>query len=128
MLAVGNGLFAGFSVYFITSDFDHHFGCTDVLLHLVIGPGDQVTYAGHPLYLSDQAPGLVSGQLTTTVIKGKTVLAARYETGAGMIAFPACKYSRDKYGPGHSGQLGRAPAVPVQQRDPLRRWHVPPRR
>jgi predicted lipoprotein with Yx(FWY)xxD motif len=166
VLAVGNGPFAGFSVYFITSDFDHHFGCTDVLLHLVIGPiqctgpatstnvewpavfttgkpiagrgvkasllgevfrkgmGDQVTYAGHPLYLFDQAPGLVSGQdfdepglppwhgvwylihpnghpaawpgqLTTTVIKGKTVLAALYETGAGMIAFPVYKYSRD---------------------------------
>ena len=38
VLAVGNGPFAGFSVYFITSDFDHHFGCTAVLLHLVIGP------------------------------------------------------------------------------------------
>lgn len=104
MLAVGNGPFAGFSVYFITSDFDHHFGCTAVLLHLVIGPiqctgpatatnvewpavftngkpvagpgvkasllgevfrkglGEQVTYAGHPLYLFDAAPGLVSGQ------------------------------------------------------------------
>jgi predicted lipoprotein with Yx(FWY)xxD motif len=166
VLAVGNGPFAGFSVYFITSDFDHHFGCTDVLLHLVIGPiqctgpatdtnvewpavftqgkpiagpgvkasllgevfrkgmGDQVTYAGHPLYLFDQAPGLVSGQnfdepglppwhglwtlihpnglaaaepgqLTTTVINGQTVLAALYETGAGSIAFPVYEYSRD---------------------------------
>ncbi len=166
VLAVGNGPFAGFSVYFITSDFGHHFGCTDVLLHLVVGSiqctgpatntdvewpavfttgkpvagpgvkasllgevfrkgmGDQVTYAGHPLYLFDQAPGLVSGQdfnepglppwhglwtlihpnglaaawpgqLTTTVIKGKTVLAALYETGAGTIAFPVYRYSRD---------------------------------
>jgi predicted lipoprotein with Yx(FWY)xxD motif len=166
VLAVGNGPFAGFSVYFITSDYDHHFGCTAVLLHLVIGPiqctgpatdtnvewpavftsgkpvagpgvrasllgevyrkglGHQVTYAGHPLYLFDQAPGLVSGQnfdepglppwhglwllihpdglgaaepgqLTTTVINGKTVLAAFYSTGAGLIAFPVYRYSRD---------------------------------
>jgi predicted lipoprotein with Yx(FWY)xxD motif len=166
VLAVGNGPFAGFSVYYITSDHGHHFGCTDVLLTLVIGQiqctgpatntnvewpavfttgkpvagrgvkasllgevyrkgmGDQVTYAGHPLYLFDEAPGLVSGenfnepglppwhglwmlihpdglgaaepgQLTTTVIKGKTVLAALYETGAGLIAFPVYRYSRD---------------------------------
>jgi predicted lipoprotein with Yx(FWY)xxD motif len=166
VLAVGNGPFAGFSVYYITSDFGHHFGCTAVLLHLVIGPiqctgpasdtsvewpavftsgkpvagpgvkasllgevfrkglGEQVTYAGHPLYLFDQAPGLVSGQdvnepglppwhglwllihpnglpaaepgqLTTTVINGRTVLAALYQTGAGLIAFPVYRYSRD---------------------------------
>ena len=167
VLAVGNGPFAGFSVYFITSDFDHSFGCTAVLLHLVIGPiqctgpstntnvewpavftsgkpvagpgvkasllgqvfrkglGNQVTYAGHPLYLFDPAPGLASGenfdepglppwhglwvmihpnglaaawpgQLTTTVINGKKVLAALYNTGAGLIAFPVYKYSRDR--------------------------------
>jgi predicted lipoprotein with Yx(FWY)xxD motif len=168
VLAVGNGPFAGFSVYYITSDFGHHFGCTDVQITVVIGPiqctgpatnasvewpavftsgkpvagrgvkasllgevhrrrmGEQVTYAGHPLYLFDEAPGLVSGeqvnepglppwhglwylihpdglpaaepgQLTTTVINGKTVLAALYETGAGLIAFPVYQYSRDSH-------------------------------
>jgi predicted lipoprotein with Yx(FWY)xxD motif len=164
-LAVGSGPFAGFSVYFITSDHDHKFGCTSVLLNIVpIGPiqctgksqnaewpavltkgkpvagagvsaallgrvfrkgvGSEVTYAGHPLYLFDQGPGQVSGegfdepglppwhglwnligtnglavpwpgQLTTTVIKGKTVLAALYQTGAGFLAFPVYSYSRD---------------------------------
>ena len=239
VLAVGNGPFAGFSAYFITSDFDHHFGCTAVLLHLVIGPiqctgpasntnvewpavftkgkpvagrgvkasllgevfrkglGEQVTYAGHPLYLFDPAPGLVSGQdfnepglppwhglwslihpnglaaavpgqLTTTVINGKTVLAALYTTARGPGRFPGVpvlaghllgqqvrqggvrpqvpgradqrlprglgqpvRQGQNSYavdGPGHTDQLGRPPAVPVQQRDPLRQRRVPSRR
>jgi predicted lipoprotein with Yx(FWY)xxD motif len=84
---------------------------------------DQVTYAGHPLYLFDMGAGQVSGEgwdepglppwhglwyvvsptgapvpwagmLTTSTIQGKTVLAAQMETLAGWISFPVYRYSK----------------------------------
>jgi hypothetical protein len=89
-------------------------GITKSLLGSVVrhGIGDQVTYAGHPLYLFDNMPGAISGQgwdeptlppwhglwwvlnpagqyqawpetLTTTQVGGKTVLAALMMTGIG---------------------------------------------
>jgi predicted lipoprotein with Yx(FWY)xxD motif len=88
------------------------------------GIGDQVTYAGHPLYLFDQSPGAVTGQgwdeptlppwhglwwlvspsgtplawpetLTTTHIGSKTVLAASMFTGIGWKNFPVYSYTKD---------------------------------
>jgi predicted lipoprotein with Yx(FWY)xxD motif len=84
---------------------------------------DQVTYAGHLLYLFDMGAGQVSGEgwdepglppwhglwyvvsptgapvpwagtLTTSTIQGKTVLAAQMETLAGWISFPVYRYSK----------------------------------
>jgi len=89
------------------------------------GVGWQVTYAGHPLYLFDNAPGQVTGEgwfepgvppwhgiwwlisaggqpvpwagtLTTTKIGGKTVLAEPFSTGAGWINFPVYTFSGDQ--------------------------------
>lgn len=88
------------------------------------GIGDQVTYAGHPLYLFEQAPGQLTGEawdepslppwhgvwwliapsglplpwpgtLTTTTIDNKTVLAAMMLTGIGWKSFPVYSYSSD---------------------------------
>jgi predicted lipoprotein with Yx(FWY)xxD motif len=91
------------------------------------GIGWQVTYAGYPLYLFDQAPGQVTGEgwfepglppwhgiwwlmspygqpvpwagtLTATKIGGKRVLAERYLTFAGWVNFPVYTFSGDRYG------------------------------
>jgi predicted lipoprotein with Yx(FWY)xxD motif len=88
------------------------------------GIGDQVTYAGHPLYLFDQTPGALTGEgwdeptlppwhglwwvvspsgtplawpetLTTTQVGAKTVLAAAMLTGIGWKDFPVYSYTKD---------------------------------
>jgi predicted lipoprotein with Yx(FWY)xxD motif len=89
------------------------------------GIGEQVTYAGHPLYLFDQQPGAVTGEgwdepglppwhgvwwlisasgepvawagtLTTTTVAGKTVLAEPFSTGIGWVNFPVYTFSGDQ--------------------------------
>ncbi len=101
-------------------------GVSGALLGAVSRPGigDQVTYAGHPLYLFDSGPGQVTGEgwdeptlppwhglwsllspsgaplswaaaLTTTTIKGTKVLAATMLTGAGWEPFPLYSFSTD---------------------------------
>jgi predicted lipoprotein with Yx(FWY)xxD motif len=89
------------------------------------GVGWQVTYAGHPLYLFENAPGQVTGEgwdetgippwhgvwwlmsasgqpvpwagtLTTAKIGGKTVLAESMLTGIGWIDFPLYTFSGDQ--------------------------------
>ena len=86
---------------------------------------DQVTYAGHPLYLFDMSAGQITGEvwdepglppwhglwyvvssqgnpvpwagmLTTSTIRGKVVLAAQMETLAGWISFPVYRYSKSQ--------------------------------
>jgi predicted lipoprotein with Yx(FWY)xxD motif len=88
------------------------------------GIGEQVTYAGHPLYLFETTPGEITGEgwnepslppwhgvwslispagtpvawpgtLTTMRLGGKTVLATLMMTGAGWFSFPVYSYSRD---------------------------------
>lgn len=101
-------------------------GVNQKLLGMVkrAGIGEQVTYAGHPLYLFDMGPGQITGEgwdepslppwhgvwtvvsptgspvawpgtLTTTTVGGKTVLAVMMATGAGWFAFPVYAYSKD---------------------------------
>jgi predicted lipoprotein with Yx(FWY)xxD motif len=165
-LVVGSGKFAGYSLYWITSDHGTHFGCTSMpvttpvgkllctgpsgdkqaewpaitttgapvagpgvsqkLLGTVSRPGigNQITYAGHPLYLFDNGPGQVTGEgwdepglppwhgvwylmapsgqalpwagsLTTTKVRGRTVLATPMLTGVGWVNFPVYSYSKD---------------------------------
>ena len=174
-LVVGSGPYAGFSLYFITSDHGRTFGCTSKTVSTPVGPflctgpsndpnaewpaitttgapiagpgvsqqrlatvwragvGDQITYAGHPLYLFDQGPGEVTGEgwdepslppwhgiwnliapsgralpwagtLTTAKIGGRRVLATPMLTGIGWLDFPVYSYSKDT--PGHSACKG----------------------
>jgi predicted lipoprotein with Yx(FWY)xxD motif len=86
------------------------------------GLGEQVTYNGHPLYLFDQVPGLITGEnwdestvppwhgvwylvdaagsflprtalLGTVTIKHESVLAAYMTVGGGSVLFPVYTYS-----------------------------------
>ena len=165
-LAVGSGPFKNYTLYYITSDHGHSYGCTTGATSTPIGPltctgpsndknaewpaittngkpvagpgvsrgllgrvyrkgvGWQVTYAGHPLYLFDDAPGAVTGEgwnepglppwhgiwwlispdgqpvpwtgtLTTTKVGGQTVLAEPFLTGIGWVKFPVYTFSGD---------------------------------
>lgn len=165
MLVVGSGKFAGYTVYYLTSDTTTSSTCTAKLYKLVFGSvactgpekgnsewpavtttgapvagpgvsasmlgtvdkpgvGDQVTYAGHPLYLFDSGPGQITGEgwdeptlppwhgvwyamqpsgapvawpqmLTTVVIGHQRVLAALMLTGAGWEPFPVYSFNAD---------------------------------
>jgi len=86
---------------------------------------NQVTYAGHPLYLFDMSPNQVTGEgfdepglppwhglwyvvspkgtplpwagmLTTSSVRGKTVLAVQMQTLAGWISFPVYRYTKSE--------------------------------
>jgi predicted lipoprotein with Yx(FWY)xxD motif len=86
---------------------------------------NQVTYAGHPLYLFDMSAGQITGQawdepglppwhglwyvvspkgtpapwagtLTTSTIGGKTVVAAQMETLVGWVSFPVYRYTKSQ--------------------------------
>jgi predicted lipoprotein with Yx(FWY)xxD motif len=166
MLDVGSGKYAGYTVYYITSDQPPTYGCTTKPINLfgmpiacagasndkkaewpavttkgapIAGPGvsqkllgtvtragigEQVTYAGHPLYLFENSPDQVTGEgwdepsippwhglwylispagtalawpgtLTTLKVGGKTVLGALELTLAGWESFPLYSYSAD---------------------------------
>jgi predicted lipoprotein with Yx(FWY)xxD motif len=166
MLVVGSGKHAGFTLYFISSDHAHHYGCGTKAVSVlgqplactgpsgdraaewpaitshgapVAGPGvnakllgtvkrrgvgNQITYAGHPLYLFDRGAGQITGEgwdepslppwhgiwwlmspsgrpqpwagmLTTTTIGHKKVLGELMQTGVGWLVFPAYTYSKD---------------------------------
>lgn len=86
---------------------------------------DQVTYAGHPLYLFDMSAGQITGEswdepglppwhglwyvvspkgtpqpwagmLSTSSIGGKTVLAAQMQTLDGWVSFPVYSYTKSQ--------------------------------
>jgi predicted lipoprotein with Yx(FWY)xxD motif len=166
MLDVASGKYAGYTIYYITSDQPPHYGCTTAPIKLfgmpiacagpsndqkaewpavtttgspVAGPGvqqkllgtvkragigEQVTYAGHPLYLFETSPDQITGEgwdepsippwdglwyllspdgqplawpgtLTTQKIGTKTVLAALEQTLAGWESFPLYALSAD---------------------------------
>jgi predicted lipoprotein with Yx(FWY)xxD motif len=86
---------------------------------------DQVTYAGHPLYLFDMSAGQITGEgwdepglppwhglwyvvspqgspapwagmLSTSTIGGKTVLAAQMQTLDGWVSFPVYSYTKNQ--------------------------------
>jgi predicted lipoprotein with Yx(FWY)xxD motif len=86
---------------------------------------DQVTYAGHPLYLFDMSAGQITGEgwdepglppwhglwyvvspkgtpapwagmLTTSTIAGKTVLAVQMQTLDGWVSFPVYRFSKSE--------------------------------
>jgi predicted lipoprotein with Yx(FWY)xxD motif len=170
MLDVGSGKYAGYTVYFITSDHPSTYGCTTKPISLfgmpiactgpstdrkaewpavttkgtpIAGPGvsqkllgtvqragigEQVTYAGHPLYFFDSSPDQITGEgwdepsippwsglwyvmapsgnplawpgtLTTLKIGNKTVLGALELTLAGWEAFPLYSFSGDSSTP-----------------------------
>jgi len=166
MLDVGSGKYAGYTVYYITSDQPPTYGCTSKPINLfgmpiactgpsnsqkaewpavttkgapIAGPGvsqkllgtvqragvgEQVTYAGHPLYLFETSNDSITGEgwdepsippwhglwyllspsgsplawpgtLTTLKLGSKTVVGALEITLAGWEAFPLYSYSGD---------------------------------
>jgi len=166
MLDVGSGKYAGYTVYFITSDHPPTYGCVTKPVNLfgmplactgksnsqkaewpavttkgapVAGPGvdqkllgtvtragigEQVTYAGYPLYYFEGSPDQITGEgwfepsippwhglwylmspagtplawpgtLTTLTLKGKTVVGALELTLVGWETFPLYSLSGD---------------------------------
>ena len=163
MLIVGNGQYAGYTLYIITSDVPPTYGCTTTTVTVVgmpiactggptsewpaltttgppvagpgvsqkllgtverAGIGEQVTYAGHPLYLFEDSPFMITGEefdepglppwhglwylmtptgrplawpgmLTTLQIGKKSVVAELMQTLAGWEVFPVYSHSGD---------------------------------